>query len=83
MADVSNELIYEVLKPVQSRLPNIEHKLEEIDGRHAVLIGRLESVRMEVAAAHIGIESIYKSISHSDGRLARIERPLELSEVVV
>jgi DNA repair ATPase RecN len=81
MAEVSNALIYEILNAIRARLGNMEHKLEEIDGRHAVLIGRLESVRMEVAAAHVGIENIHKSMGHSDSRLARIERRLELSEL--
>ena len=78
MTEVTNELIYEVLKAVQQRLSNIEAKLGEIDGRMHALSIRMDGLRTETAAAHAGIENIYRTLSHSDGRPARIEKRLDL-----
>ena len=78
MAEVSNDLIYEVLKAVQQRLGNIEAKLAEVDGRLHALSIRMDGLRTETAAAHAGIENIYQTLSHSDGRLSRIEKRLDL-----
>lgn len=78
MADVTNELIYEVLKAVQQRLGNIEAKLGEVDGRMHALAIRMDGLRSETAAAHSGIETIYQTLSHADGRLSRIEKQLDL-----
>ena len=80
MAEVSSDLIYEVLKAVQQRLSTIEAKLGEVDGRLHTLAIRMDGLRTETAAAHAGIENIYQTLSHSDGRLARIEKRLELVE---
>jgi DNA repair ATPase RecN len=78
MTDVSNELICEVLKSVQQRLGNIEAKLGEVDGRMHALSIRLDGIRSETAAAHRGIETIYQTLPHTDGRLSRIEKRLEI-----
>jgi DNA repair ATPase RecN len=78
MAEVTNDLIHEVLKAVQQRLPNIEAKIGEVDGRLHALSIRMDGLRTEVGAAHAGIENIYQTLSHSDGRLARIEKRLDL-----
>jgi archaellum component FlaC len=78
MADVTNELIYEVLKAMQQRLANIEAKIGEVDGRMHALTIRMDGLRTEVGAAHAGIENIYQTLAHSDGRLARIEKRLDL-----
>jgi len=83
MVEVSNELIYEVLKAMQQRLSNIEAKLGEVDGRMHALAIRLDGLRTEVGAAHSGIENIYQTLSHSDGRLARIEKRLDLVDHAV
>ena len=79
MAEVSNELIYEVLKAMQQRLANIEAKMGEVDGRIHALTIRMDGLRTEVGAAHSGIENIYQTLAHSDGRLSRIEKRLELA----
>ena len=78
MAEVTNELIYEILKSMQQRLSNIEAKMGEVDGRMHALTIRMDGLRTEVGAAHAGIENIYQTLAHTDGRLARIEKRLEL-----
>ena len=80
MVDITNDLIYEVLKAMPQRLGNIEAKLGEADGRMHSLAIRLDGIRAETAAAHSGIENIYLTLSHTDGRLSRIEKRLELVE---
>ncbi|WEZ83789.1 hypothetical protein P6U16_03105 [Rhizobium sp. 32-5/1] len=73
MAEVTNELIYEVLKAMQSRLSNIEHKLGEMDNR-------LTSMSAQINAVHIDISNIYQSIGYMDRRLTRIEKRLDIIE---
>lgn len=80
MAEVTNELIYEVLKAVQARLANIEHKMGEVDTRLVSMSGQLRGLASEVSAAHTDIANVYQTLGHIDGRLIRIERRLEMIE---
>jgi DNA repair ATPase RecN len=79
MAEVTNELIYEILKSVQQRLNNIEHKLGEVDGRLHTLTIRMDGMRTELGAARTGIENIYQTLGHSDAHLMRFEKRLDLA----
>jgi hypothetical protein len=78
MAEVTNELIYEVLKPMQGRLTNIGRKLGEVDNRLASITTQLRGLSSSVDAAHGDIANIYISLGHLDGRLKRIEKRLEI-----
>ena len=71
MAEVTNELIYEVLKSMQGRLSNIENKLVEVDGR-------LQSLSTQMNAVHVDVDNLYRSSGHVNSRLARIEKRLEI-----
>jgi DNA repair ATPase RecN len=79
MAEVTNELIYEILKSIQQRLNNMEHKLGEVDGRLHTLTIRMDGMRTELGAAHTGIENSYQTLGHSDARLMRIVKRLDLA----
>ena len=80
MAEVTNELIYEVLKSMQGRMSNIEHKLGEMDTRLTSISGQLRGLSLEMNAAHTDLANVYVSLGHLDGRLMRIERRLDIVE---
>ena len=79
MADVSNELIYEVLKAVQDRVRLNDEKVDVVIGRLASIQQQLAAVRADSAAIHIDVGNIYHSLGKLDARVERIERRLELS----
>ena len=80
MAEVTNELIYEVLKSMQGRMSNIEHKLGEMDTRLTSISGQIRGLSLEMNAAHTDLANVYVSLGHLDGRLMRIERRLDIVE---
>ncbi|MFM8606739.1 MAG: hypothetical protein ACKOBC_02110 [Hyphomicrobiales bacterium] len=73
MVDISSELIYEVLKSVQSRLGNIEEGQREIRNE-------LKSMRMQLQAVQVDTGNIYETLSVIDIRMSRVERRLDFSE---
>jgi hypothetical protein len=73
MAEISNELIYEVLKAMQSRLGNIDNGFTEVRTE-------LRAVRGHMVAIQTDIANLYVGYSNVEARLARIEQRLELSD---
>ena len=73
MAEVSNELIYEVLKQVQQRLDRVDHKVDELKSEMNALRGHMISLQQDT-------HNIYGVLGRQDTRLERIERRLELSD---
>jgi DNA anti-recombination protein RmuC len=73
MAEVTNELIYEVLKQIQDRLSGVDHKVDELKTE-------MQAVRGHLIAMQQDIHNIYASIGRLDLRVDRIERRLELVE---
>jgi tetrahydromethanopterin S-methyltransferase subunit G len=73
MAEVSNELIFEVLKQVQQRLDRVDHKVDELKSEMNALPGHMISVQQDT-------HNIYGMLGRHDGRLEHIERRLELSD---
>lgn len=74
MAEVSNELIFEVLKQVQQKLDRVDHKIDEIKSELNALRGHQISMQQD-------LQNVYGILGRSDVRLDHIERRLELSEV--
>ena len=74
MAEVTKELMYELLKQIQSRLGGVEEGLREIRQE-------LISVRGHVVSIQNDIHNIYGVLARHDERLDRIERRLELREL--
>jgi DNA repair ATPase RecN len=75
MADVTNELIYEVLKQLQDRMASFDRKLDEVRGE-------MQALRIHSVGVQQDIQNIYSVLVRHDGRLERIERRLEISEIV-
>lgn len=78
MAEVTNELIYEVLKAIQARLGNFEESLREIRGELRAMRGGMQALDSRMGAVHMDIANIYESTGAMDARVARIERRLEI-----
>jgi DNA repair ATPase RecN len=74
MTEVTNELIYEVLKQLQDRMSSFDRKLDEVKGE-------LQALRIHSVAVQQDIQNIYAVSARHDARLERIERRLEISEV--
>jgi tetrahydromethanopterin S-methyltransferase subunit G len=73
MAEISNELIYEVLKQVQQRLGRVDDKVDELKSEMNALRGHMISLQQDT-------HNIYGVLGRQDARLERIERRLELSD---
>lgn len=80
MAEVTNELIYEILKSMQGRLSNIDDKLVAIDGRLDSLTSQVRGLAMEMNGGHGDIANIYKILGRLDQRVTRIEKRLDIIE---
>ena len=74
MAEVTSDLIYEILKNLQSRTTNIELVLIE----HSK---ELQALRGHQASMQLDMNNIYSVLSRIDSRLDRIESRLELREL--
>ena len=75
MAEVTNELIYDVLKQVQERMISFERKIDEVKNE-------LQALRIHSIAIQQDTQNIYATLTRYETRLDRIERRLEISEVI-
>lgn len=73
MAEISSELVYEILKKIQE--DTAAHKLGL-----AEIKSELQAVRGHMLAMQQDIHNLYMSRSRDELRLDRIERRLELAE---
>jgi chromosome segregation ATPase len=74
MAEVTNDLIYEILKSIQFRLDKIEAGIDELRQGHNAMRGHIISIQTDIS-------NIYGILTRHDERLDRIERRLELREL--
>jgi tetrahydromethanopterin S-methyltransferase subunit G len=73
MAEVSNELIFEVLKQVQQRLDRVDNKIDEVKSELNALRGHQISMLQD-------FQNVYTILGRSDVRLDHIERRLEIAD---
>ncbi|HEY3794511.1 MAG TPA: hypothetical protein VGM09_22035 [Bradyrhizobium sp.] len=73
MAEVSSELIYEVLKSLQRDVGEMKSSVGDVKIELNALRGHMISLQQDV-------HNIYGMLVRHDGRLERIERRLELSD---
>ena len=73
MVEVTNELIYEILKQLQDRMSSFERKMDEVKNE-------LQALRIHSLAMQQDIQNLYAMFVRHDARLERIERRLELTE---
>jgi hypothetical protein len=74
MPEITNELMYEVLKQIQDRLVGLERKTDEIKAE-------LQAIRVHSLAVQQDVQNIYSILVRHETRLERIERRLEIAEV--
>ena len=74
MADVTNELMYELLKRMQTDISSLKHGQRE--HRDDIL-----SLRNQMHGMQGDINSLRGSVGHIEDRLERIENRLELREL--
>lgn len=72
MPDVTNELIYEVLKSLQEKMTNLE------DGQRGIR-EEMKALRGHQLSMQQDIHNIYDRLGGFDERLERLERRLDLS----
>ena len=75
MAEVTNEPMYEVLKPMQRELSDVKSGIGEVKLELNAMRGHMVSLRQDV-------HNIYGMLTRREARLERIERRLELSESI-
>jgi tetrahydromethanopterin S-methyltransferase subunit G len=73
MAEVSGELIQELLRQLHQRFDVVDHKLGEVKSELIAIRGHQLSIQQDV-------HNIYSILGRYDMRLDRIERRLELDE---
>ena len=71
MAEVTNELMYELLKAVQTSICKLEDGLGEIKQELIAIRGTMVSMQQD-------IHNIYGILARHDEKLDRIERRLDL-----
>ena len=74
MAEVTTELMYEVLKQMQSDMVALKEGQRETNSA-------LNAIRVPMVAMQQDIQNIYAVLTRHDTRLDRIERRLEIAEV--
>ena len=80
MADVTPELMFEVLKSVQARLAQVDGKVDELRQGVQALGTSQNGIRQEITGIHEEILGIHATLIRHEGRLDRIDRRLELSD---
>ena len=73
MAEVSSELIFEVLKQVRDRQAATDSKIDELKAEMQAFRGHLIAMQQD-------IHNVYTTLVRHETRLERIERRLELVE---
>ena len=74
MADVKNELMYEILKQIQADVSGLKDAQREMNAS-------LNALRTYAVALQQDTTNIYAILVRHEARLDRIERRLEISEV--
>lgn len=74
MAEVSSDLMYELLKKIHQRMDRLDNSLGEL--KHEMVAMRLQGLSTQT-----DINNIYAVTARIDDRLDRIERRLELREL--
>ncbi|OLP53907.1 hypothetical protein BJF92_04825 [Rhizobium rhizosphaerae] len=74
MANVTNELMYELLKRMNQRFDRVDQAVGELKNE-------MQSMRGTLISIHQDIHNIYGILGRHESRLDRIENHLELREL--
>lgn len=76
MAEVTNELLYEVLKSVQQRLTNIENRVGDVNGQLVGMRGHLSAIQSDVNNIYVTCAQLDVRVSHIERRLDLVDNPI-------
>lgn len=74
MAEITNELVCDMLKQLQGRMGSFEKKMDEVKREFRAL--RIRSI-----AAQPVIQNVYATLVPDDGRLTRVAQRLKIAKV--
>jgi hypothetical protein len=74
MVEITNELMYEILKPMQTDVAALREGQRETNAA-------LNAIQIHMVGMQQDIQNIYATLTRHEARLDRIERRLEISEV--
>jgi uncharacterized coiled-coil DUF342 family protein len=80
MADVTLELMFEVLKSVQARMAQADGKIDELKQEMQAFRISQNAIRQEITGVFHEVSAIHATLVRHESRLDRIERRLELSD---
>jgi hypothetical protein len=83
MADISNELIYEVLKSVPARLTQVDGTADENKSDMLALRTQITSIHHDLLSIHHELGGVHGTLIRHEQRLDRIERRLELNDATI
>ena len=73
MAEISSDLLIEILNKIQDRLSAIEHKVDELKAE-------MQAMRGHMVAMQQDINNIYATLARHETRFDRVERRLGIVE---
>jgi septal ring factor EnvC (AmiA/AmiB activator) len=80
MADVTTELMFEVVKSVQARLARVDGKIDELKQEMQASRTSQNGIRHEITSVFQEVSGIHATLVRHEGRLDRIEKRLELND---
>ena len=80
MAEVTAELVFEVLRAVQARLAQVDGKIDELKQEMQASRTSQNGIRQEITSVFQEISGVHATLVRHEGRLERIERRLELND---
>jgi uncharacterized coiled-coil DUF342 family protein len=80
MADVTPELMFEILKSIQARLVQVDGKVDELKQEMQASRTSQNGIRQEITGVFQEISGIHATPVRHEGRLDRIENRLELTD---
>ena len=79
MAEVTTELLFEVLNAVQAWLAQVDGKIDELKQEMQASRTSQNGIRQEITSVFQEISGIHATLVRHEGRLDRIEHRLELA----
>jgi septal ring factor EnvC (AmiA/AmiB activator) len=80
MADVTPELMFEVLMSVQARLAQVDGKIDELKQEMQASRTSQNGIRQEITSVFQEVSGVHATLVRHEGRLDRIETRLELND---
>jgi uncharacterized coiled-coil DUF342 family protein len=80
MAEVTADLMFEILKSVQARLAQVDGKIDELKQEMQASRTSQNGIRQEITSVFQEISGMHATMVRHEGRLDRIERRLKLND---